>query len=90
MLSNGTRLVKDGASNIDKTLIPDVNDTINENVKKVVAAIQRGKSYPELIAVSGLDDDLILIEEHTRATSYVACRNVCPNAQLGILLNTGQ
>jgi len=78
ILSNGTRLVRDGASNIDKIQVPDVNCTINENVKKVVAGIQNGKSYSELIAVSGFDDDLILIEGHTRATAYVLSKYTQP------------
>lgn len=78
MLSNGTRLVRDGASNIDKILVPDVNGTINENVKKVAASIQNGQRYSELIAVSGLDDVLILVEGHTRATAYVLSKYTQP------------
>lgn len=82
MLSNGTRLVRDGASNIDKILVPDVNGTINENVKKVAASIQNGQRYSELIAVSGLDDVLILVEGHTRATAYVLSKYTQPVALL--------
>jgi hypothetical protein len=78
ILSNRTRLVSDGASNIDKIQVADVNGTINENVKKVVAGIQNGKSYSELITVSGFDDDLILIEGHTRATAYVLSKYTQP------------
>jgi hypothetical protein len=78
ILSNGTRLVGDGASNIDKIQVADVNGTINENVKRVVADIQNGKSYSELIAVSGFDEDLILIEGHTRATAYVLSKYTQP------------
>jgi hypothetical protein len=77
-LSNGTRLVRDGASNIDKIQVADVNGTINENVKKVVAGIQKGKNYSELIAVLGFDNDLILIEGHTRATAYVLSKYTKP------------
>ena len=32
---------------------------------------RNGQSYPELIAVSGPSDVLILVERHTRATAYV-------------------
>jgi hypothetical protein len=77
-LSNMTSIVRDGANNINKIQVADVNGTINENVKKVGAGIQNGKSYSELIAVSGFDEDCILIEGHTRATAYVLSKYTQP------------
>lgn len=71
-LSNGTRLVRDGARNIDHIQVAE-NATvkINDSIKAVAEALRNGQSYPELIAVSGPSDDLILVEGHTRATAYV-------------------
>jgi len=34
--------------------------------------IGQGKRFPELIAVEGQDDELILMEGHSRATAYIA------------------
>jgi hypothetical protein len=71
-LSAGTRLVGDGARNIDHIQVSESPTvTLNGNVKAVTEAIRNGESYPELIAVAGPRDVLILVEGHTRATAYV-------------------
>jgi hypothetical protein len=71
-LSAGTRLVRDGARNIDHIQVSEnATVTINDNIKDVAEALRNGQSYPELIAVSGPSDVLILVEGHTRATAYV-------------------
>lgn len=67
-LSVGTRLIADGAKNID---IIQVAENTNTNVKAVQKLVESGAVFPELILVSkNKKDDLILIEGHTRATAY--------------------
>jgi hypothetical protein len=65
-LSGGTRVVADGAKNIDSVLVEDAN----ENIKAVAAGVRSGKRYAELIGVDGVSGDIILAEGHTRATAY--------------------
>jgi hypothetical protein len=68
-LSGGSRTVRDGAANVDK--IPTGEDA-NANIRAVVREVQRGQSYPPLIAAAmSSDDKHVLLEGHTRATAYV-------------------
>jgi len=74
-LSAGTRLVGVGARNLDHIqVLENASGTINENENAVTEALRNGHSHPELIAVSGPGDVLILVEGHTRATAYVVSR----------------
>ena len=66
-LSGGTRIVADGARNIDSVAVAE---DANRNIKAVAADVSTGKRYPELIAVSSLTGEIILVEGHTRATAY--------------------
>jgi hypothetical protein len=66
-LSGGTRRVIDGAANIN---LIDLGDGTNAHILAVAADVRIGKKYPELIGVAGENDDLILLEGHTRATAY--------------------
>ena len=66
-LSGGTRRVVDGAANIHSIYL--ANGT-NRNILAVVDGVKTGKKYPELIAVEGEDQTVVLIEGHTRATAY--------------------
>jgi hypothetical protein len=66
-LSGGTRIVVDGAKNIDSVITAE---DANKNIKAVAAAVRTGKRYPELIGVSGPRGEVILLEGHTRATAY--------------------
>jgi hypothetical protein len=66
-LSGGTRIVADGARNIDSVVVAE---DANRNIKAVAADLITGKRYPELIGVSGLSSEIILVEGHTRATAY--------------------
>jgi hypothetical protein len=70
-LSAGTRLVIDGARNIDIIVAPE---NASANIKAVAARLREGKRYPELIAVEGEEGILILVEGHTRATAYVVAQ----------------
>jgi hypothetical protein len=75
-LSQGSRLVSDGASNINTIQIDD----ININVKAVEKLIRLGKSFPELILVSkSQNDNPVLIEGHTRATAYSLAKDALPD-----------
>jgi hypothetical protein len=69
-LSGGTRLIADGAKNINSVI---AEEETNENVKAVVAELGRGKRYPELIGVRNHNDEIVLIEGHTRATRVCSC-----------------
>ncbi len=44
---------------------------IAENVRGIQGELIGGKKFPELIGVEGPEDNLILIEGHSRATAYV-------------------
>jgi len=70
-LSNGSRLVADGAANIDRI---QTAENVNASIKTVAAAVTAGQRYAELIAVEAHDGSLILVEGHTRATAYVLAR----------------
>lgn len=65
-LSAGSRLVKDGAKNV-RTIRTEEN--ANENILAVANAIEAGAVYPALLAASDTQK-VVLIEGHTRATSY--------------------
>jgi hypothetical protein len=66
-LSGGSRLVVDGAKNIENVVVEDAN----RNITAVVDSLRCGKRYPPLIAVKSEDGFLVLVEGHTRATAYV-------------------
>jgi hypothetical protein len=66
-LSAGTRLVVDGARNVDKIA---TGENANVNIQAVGDLVSNGREYPELIAVESGDGFFILVEGHTRATAY--------------------
>jgi len=67
-LSAGTRLVANGAKNID---IIQVGENLNSKVKAVEKRVEGGAVFSKLILVSkNKNNDLILVEGHTRATAY--------------------
>lgn len=69
-LSRGTRVVTDGARNIDSIIVQDAND----NIRALAIELGKGKRYPELIGVDDDDNGIILIEGHSRATAYALAR----------------
>jgi hypothetical protein len=73
-LSRGTRKVTDGANNIDSAPVP----SMTQSVKAIVNDLKSGITYPELIAVKGQSNHLILVEGHTRATAYVLANHSNP------------
>jgi len=74
-LSSGSRLVSEGAKNIDTIQAAENADV---NIKAVAEQLRRGKRYPELIVVQGPGEDLIVVEGHTRATAYVLAEHAEP------------
>jgi hypothetical protein len=72
-LSGGTRLVSDGAKNVDSTQVPNTNAYILAVANKIKTGDTYPEAYPELIAVVGEEEgaDIILTEGHMRATAYV-------------------
>lgn len=68
-LTKGTRLIGDGAANVDT--VP-VGENANANIKAVARAVTSGVRYPALIFVAqSVEGPLVLVEGHTRATAYV-------------------
>ncbi len=80
-LSGRTRLVIDGARNIDTI---QVAEDANIHVKAVLAEIQNGRTYPELIAVER-GSNLILVEGHVRATAYALAG---PQSNIGVIIGS--
>lgn len=80
-ISGGSRLVVDGAKNIDTNQILEDDYNINEAIKTVAQEFKKGIRYPELIVAKGEDDFLVLIEGHTRATAY-ALANIKENIKI--------
>jgi hypothetical protein len=67
-LSGGSRLVRDGAANVDAIQVPE---NANENIRAVARELRGGPSYPEMILVADSPGgQLVLVEGHTRATAY--------------------
>ena len=76
-LSQGTRSVVDGARNVGK-----MQSVETANIEAVAERIKGGDCFPELIAVQGDDQDLVLVEGHTRATAYTLAKVLSPVACL--------
>jgi hypothetical protein len=74
-LSGGTRVVADGAKNIDSVVAAE---NVNQNVKALVVELRKGKRYPELIGVKNDNDEIVLVEGHSRATAYAVAKLVEP------------
>jgi hypothetical protein len=70
-LSGGTRLVMDGAKNVERM---GVNDEPRIHIEAIQRALQGGRKFAPLIAVEAQDGFLILVEGHSRATAYAASR----------------
>lgn len=70
-LSEGSRMVVDGARNIGRI---QTEEDIKDKVEAVVKKIERGHRFPELITVQTVDDELVLVEGHKRATAYMIAK----------------
>ena len=68
-LSGGSRLVTDGAQNVDRI---HTDENTNATIKSIADAVRQGKRYPGLILVSDkLEGTLTLVEGNARATAYL-------------------
>jgi len=63
-LSGRTRLVQDGARNLD------ANRRIAASVREAQQIIEQGRAMVELILVEAGDGALVVVEGHTRATAF--------------------
>jgi len=74
-LSEGSRMVVDGARNIGRL---QTGEDIKDKVEAVVKKIERGHRFPELVTVQTAGDDLVLVEGHKRATAYMIAKPPYP------------
>ena len=59
---------------VEKLNRGELPQDVTERIRTIQRAFTEGKNFPELIAVEGRTDELILIEGHSRASAYVASR----------------
>jgi hypothetical protein len=68
-LTHGSRLVRDGAANVET--VP-THEEAKPNILAVERDVRRGQTYPPLIATAtDKSAQHVLVEGHTRATAYV-------------------
>ena len=68
VLSGGTRKVVDGARNVYTVPVEGA-----ANILAVAGQIDKGKHYPEIIAVES-GNNIVVMEGHTRITAYVLAK----------------
>ena len=66
-LSDGTRLVTDGAKNLAA-----MDAETRRNIESIAQGVRQDRPFPPLIAVESNSGFLLLVEGHCRATAYVA------------------
>lgn len=83
-LSEGTRLVRDGAANVERV---QVAENLNERIEQTESGLASGRVHEPVIAVTSPSEPTpILIEGNTRATAYVRCRP--PEETVELILGT--
>jgi hypothetical protein len=83
-LSEGTRLVRDGAANLERV---QVAEDLNERVSQTEAGLAAGQVHERLIAVTSPHEPTpILIEGNTRATAYL--RALGPEQEIELILGS--
>ncbi len=84
-LSGGTRLIRDGAANVQQLQVFENHD-INAGIRATARAIDGGRAMEALIGVSRASDGsgLVLMEGHNRATAYLIARH--PPAEVTVLV----
>jgi hypothetical protein len=84
-LSQGTRLVRDGAANAAIDPLTDVKKKIRDLVAKLVSS---RSTIGDLIVVgTERDGPLVLLEGHTRATAYLLARQTLPD-EVSVVVGT--
>jgi len=77
-LSNGTRLVKDGTSNIIKGI--EIFGQSNQKFWDALEALKNGAKFPEPILITkNLSSDIVVVEGHLRLTVYLLDPVYTPN-----------
>ncbi len=79
-LSGGTRSVADGARNLGHAQLTNGAEarSTRTHILAIAEQLRGGARFPDLIAVAGDNDSLILVEGHARATAYVAAEVAVP------------
>src|SRR4029077_14068215 len=70
-LSGPSRLVSDGARNFGASTPGAIGMS---HIMDITAALIGGRQFPPLIAAHDIDDSLVLVEGHARATAYTMLR----------------
>lgn len=79
MLSGGSLLVRDGASNAATEPL----NAAKEHILAVARDISRGATFPPIIAATEGEDQVhILLEGHTRASAYVRALDWCDTCEV--------
>jgi hypothetical protein len=71
-LSGGTRLVADGAANLETIEIADVNVHVREVIKEIDAGSKIADYQPTIIVATHTDAQHVVVEGHTRLTAFCA------------------
>lgn len=83
-LSEGTRLVRDGAANVERVKVPE---GLNERVRQTEAGLAAGQIHEPVIAVTSPKEPTpILIEGNTRVTAYVRVQR--PDELIELIMGT--
>lgn len=81
-LSEGSRLVRDGAANVERVQVPE---DLNERVRQTESGLAAGQAHESVIAVTAPNELApILIEGNTRATAYL--RYYQPHETIDLIL----
>jgi hypothetical protein len=70
-LSQGTRSVVVGASNVDVIEVEENGDSFNAHIRGAAAEMEKGRRHPPLIGVETGAGDVVLAEGNTRATAHI-------------------
>jgi len=77
-LSNGTRLVSEGATSIRKGI--EIFNQSNQNFWNAFEALKKGVKFPEPILIAkNFVSDLVVVEGHLRLTVYLLNPKYTPN-----------
>lgn len=74
-LTEGTRLVRDGAANVDR-----IQAGVNGKIKALARLVEQGRRYPELLVVATTKTArAVVMEGHTRSAAYVLATTGTPD-----------